>query len=136
MPTITNAELKAIGSALSTLVEERIPIVGALRIRKLVRALNEHYADVEAERMKLLKLYGTKREDGELELDEHGNVKFGTPENQQAFEADFSALMNETWTCEHGVKASDLGSIEVKTATLLALGDLLEEEKEGDAHAS
>ena len=52
-----------------------VPLKFAYAAARNKRKLGEFVQTYEASRQALLKLHGTKKEDGELDIDEHGNVK-------------------------------------------------------------
>lgn len=55
--------------------EKPQPLKFAYAAARNKRKLGEFVQTYEASRQALLKLHGTKKEDGELDIDEHGNVK-------------------------------------------------------------
>jgi len=123
---MTNGEVMQAAKALEELGRERLPVPGALRVRKVTRAVQAHLADVEAVRMDLLKRHARTDEAGELVLGEGGIATF--EDGAQAdFAREYEALMAETWQTEYGVRVSDLGSIEVRPSVLVGLGALLED---------
>lgn len=129
MPTLTNAEARIAMMALTQLAQERLPVAGALRLRKVTRALAEHLTDVEAERLLLLERHARHSEDGKL-LIEGSQYQFASDADRQAFNEAFGELMALTWEHGWGIRVSDLGDIKVAPAVLLDLGPLLEEPAE------
>ncbi|MHB0874576.1 MAG: hypothetical protein ACYC5O_00885 [Anaerolineae bacterium] len=140
MVTLTNAQAQAAHGALTELSRSMLPPAGALRVRKTLRDLGPHLADVEAERQKLIGEYGLKDADGKLVLkdsagqivtDGVGTVQFADDAARQAFAEGYAELMAATWSTEFPIRASDLGSTApMRAETLLALGNLLVEEEE------
>jgi hypothetical protein len=55
--------------------EKPQPLKFAYAAARNKRKLGEFVQTYEASRQALLKLHGTKKEDGKLDIDEHGNVK-------------------------------------------------------------
>jgi len=55
--------------------EKPQPLKFAYAAARNKRKLGEFVQTYEASRQALLKLHGTKKEDGELDIDEHGNVQ-------------------------------------------------------------
>lgn len=128
MIEMTNGEVMQAAQALEELGRERLPVPGALRVRKVTRAVQAHLADVEAVRMDLLKRHARTDEAGELVPSEGGIATFESDEARERFTADWEELLAERVEFEYGVRVSDLGAIEVRPAVLVKLGPLLEEE--------
>ena len=128
MVTLSNVQVVQALGALKQLAQERVPVVGALRMRKVIRTLQEQADDIEAERRKLLETHGQKKEDGTLDADEQGNVRFLDQAAMESFAKEYEELMAATLETEYPIRVSDLGKIEVSTQTVMALGDLLVEE--------
>lgn len=126
MIEMTNGELMGAAKALEELGRERLPVAGALRVRKVTRAVQAHLQDVEAVRVDLLKRHARTDEAGELVLGE-GDIATFEDGARERFAADWEALLAETWQTEYGVRVSDLGNIEVRPSVLVGLGTLLEE---------
>ena len=122
---LKNAELGRAIEALRSLAAERLPVIGALRVRKLTRALAEHIADVEGVRKELLDRYGKKDEDGKLIVE--GNAVPLIPETMMEFRAEFAALMAGEFSTEYPVRVSDLGKGDIAPQVLIDLGGLLDE---------
>lgn len=119
---VSNGELVTANRALNELAEERLPVAGALRVRRLLREVRAHLEDVDAVIAQIVDRHGVRGEDGEIEQPSPGMVLL-SDEGQ----AEYAALLAQEAEIEHGLRVSDLGSIDVKAATLLALGSLLEE---------
>ena len=128
MVTLSNAQVVQALAALRQLAQERVPVIGALRMRKVIRTLQERADDIEAERRKLLEMHGQKKEDGTLDTDDKGNVRFFDQAAVEAFAKEYEELMAATLDTEYPIRVSDLGKIDVSTQTVMALGDLLVEE--------
>lgn len=126
MIVMNNGELVAANRALNELAEERLPVAGALRVRRLLREVQAHLDDVEAVRKELLRRHGEVGEDGQLALDASGNATF-EGDALVAFLSEYEELMAQTAEYERGLTVADLGQIEVKPAVLVGLGALLEE---------
>ena len=130
MIEMSNIDVQRAAEALRELSQERLPVAGALRARKVIRVVQAHLDDVEGVRKELLSRYACKDEHAQLVLDERGNATFDD-DGLERFQADYLELMEQTVEFEHGLTVADLGSIEVRPATLVALGALLEEGEEG-----
>ena len=126
MIEVTCGMLMEARSALQELGKLRLPVVGALRVTRLLKEVQGHLDDVETVRKELLERHGEKGADGQLVIDEHGNVTFAD-DAWQKFQADYEELMSHQVQIQHSVRVVDLGSIEIAPSTLLALGDLLED---------
>mgnify|MGYP006992520120 CR=1 FL=1 len=122
---VKNAELGRAVEALKALAAERLPVIGALRVRKLTRTLTEHLQDVEGVRKELLDRYGRKDKDGKLIVE--GNAVPLIPETMLEFQAEFATLMAGEFTTEFPLRVSDLGTIDVAPQVLIDLGELLDE---------
>jgi len=122
---LKNAELGRAIEALKLLAAERLPVIGALRVRKLTRTLTEHLTDVEGVRKGLLDRYGKKDADGKLIVE--GNQIPLIPETMLEFQAEFATLMAGEFTTEYPVRVSDLGKGEIAPQILIDLGGLLDE---------
>jgi len=123
---MTNAELIAASRSLQELAQERLPVAGALRVRRLMREVQAHLDDVEGVRKELLQRHAKKGEDGQLALDASGNATF-EGDALTAFLSEYEELMAQTMEFERGLAVADLGQIDVKPAVLMGLGALLEE---------
>ena len=122
---LKNAELGRAIEALKALAAERLPVSGALRVRKLTRSLTEHIEDVEGVRKELLERYGRKGEDGKLIIE--GNTVPLIPETALEFQGEFLVLMTGEWSTEYPLRVSDLGKGEIAPQVLIDLGGLLDE---------
>lgn len=138
MATFTNLEI--IGNilpALRTLGAKQLPVRGAMRIRKIRKAFEEHWRDVEATRRELLKRHATLNEKGELITDKANNAIFDSDgmvaiEKQAAFAVEYQELLADTFEYDWKIDPEVcLGSkITIAANTLLGLGELLEEPAE------
>ena len=120
------SDLIAASTALAELAQQRLPVVGALRVQKVIKAVQGHLDDAEVVRKQLLDRHARKDKHGELACDDQGNATFDD-DGMERFRSDYVELMGQQVEIEHGIRVSDLGSIEIAPATLLALGALLEE---------
>lgn len=123
-----NAEANVALHALQELAGLALPVAGAMKVRRIMRAVAAQAEDVEAERMKLIRAHAMRGDDDQVAPDEHGNAQFASDEDQDAFMAALSELMAATWEPEARLAAADLGErVEVRPAVLVALGELLED---------
>ena len=124
MIQMTNAELVAANRALNELAQERLPVAGALRVRQVLRAVKAHLEDVDAVIAQVVDLHALRDDDGNVQQPAPGMVALSGDGQRE-----YAELMGQPAEFERGVRVADLGAIEVKPATLLALGALLEEDE-------
>lgn len=132
MVTLTNGQVQAAVPILNRLVMLKVPFRTALKMRKVIRQINEHLAGVEAERQKLLEEYADHDEAGKVVTKKTAEgleeVQFTEPLKRQAFAAEYQALLETAaFECEP-LTVADLERMEVTTADLLTLGELVAEE--------
>ena len=65
----------------------------AFKIARLARELDKEMQTFNSERQKIIQKYGEKDENGELKVDENGNVKFENSKIQEIND-DFNSLLN------------------------------------------
>lgn len=65
----------------------------AFKIARLARELDKEMQTFNTERQKIIQKYGEKDENGELKIDENGNVKFENSKIQEINE-EFNSLLN------------------------------------------
>ncbi len=124
---VTIGELYEAQAALAALADKEVPIRVALRIRRLARVVNEHVADANAERDRLIERYGQRGEDGQL-VREGNSIRLAYP-------LEFQAAHNELMATEIELDdrlvlhVADLGNnLAIEPRVLIGLGPLLEEE--------
>lgn len=133
MAIMNNVEAQQALQALTELARVKLPVSGALRVRKIIKALQAHMEDVEAVRIDIIGRYAKRDEDGHIITEnnqENGTVVFEDDDAKAEFLGEYQKLMAETWETDLTIRVSDLGSGEIEPAVLIALGDLLEEEIE------
>jgi len=137
MPTVRNSEIPGILEALNELAELEVPVAGALRIRKVIRALREHWQDVAAVQEQIAKECCQLDEKGELVRvqQEDGSVSspFRDDEAREKYLQRWRELMEEEFAHPWGIEVKHLGKNDVKASILIRLGEFLvdpEEEKE------
>jgi len=130
MATFKISELYDANEGLASLVKDRIPSKVALKLRKLARVVGQRVEDGEAERAKLLDVYGKKDENGKLVQGPRGaqgevTIRLADPD---AFNRDLAELMSQETEIADDLLI-DPGEIEtiemISVETLLALGGLL-----------
>ena len=135
MPTVTNAEVPAVLEALKELSQLKVPVAGALRIRKVTRALQEHWQDIIEVRNQLARECCKLGDDGEPVQEQQPDGSVASPwrddEARDEFNRRWMELMNETFEHAYGIEVAHLGNVEVTAETLLKLGEFLVEPEEG-----
>lgn len=126
-----NSEMKVAVQALGVLVNVKMPVKTGLKIRSMLRSLNHLLDDVEEERIKLIKEFSIKGEDGNPVVEDlgDGRGRYDFGDNLSDFDAEYNALMN----CEVAGKpapltVSELGDVVIEPLILLQLGELLADE--------
>lgn len=131
MVKIKNGDIPNALASLNALSREKLPVKGALKVRKLNRTLTTAWSLVDEVRKKLLDEHAAK--------DEAGNNLAGDPapdgqattkladDKKQAFYAAWQELLGEEVEINDTLKPDDLGNREIEPALLIQLGDLLEE---------
>jgi hypothetical protein len=111
-------------SALSSLMKEALPVKVSYKLVGVTKLLSAEAEKYESLRKELLQKYGLKKEDGELDTDENGNVKF----DQEGINK-FSTEITELHNIEIEVEPIDidmLGSdVKVSAENLMLLDGLL-----------
>jgi len=120
--------------ALRKLLPLNIPLDGGLRVRKLLRAIQEHLEDVESLRIDTLKTLAVLDENGNFAHKEGSPtsfVQFKDTEAAMQFAEFYNELMQKTFdtdlTFTREYIQDDQHVWQGKADILLELGDLLEE---------
>jgi hypothetical protein len=98
----------------------------AYKLKNITLKAQEEINKYEDIRMQAFKKYGKKNVDGNLELDEHGVVKFDENLKDKFFQE-----MSELLAVEidmPSVKLSELDGIKISAKDLIALGDVVAED--------
>jgi len=130
MAVLTNAAVLPAIMALNGLMDEKLPVRTAFKIRKLHRALSAQWEIVEEVRKSLI--------EQSVLRDAAGNPVPGEeqrgqptvrlrPEAIPHFEAQWRDLMDAPVDVGEGIRIEELGDREISPALLLNLGDLLAE---------
>ena len=125
---ITYAELIGSIRALETLSKRRVPVAGALAVRRLMRQVQGHLADYHAVRKGLLDRHAEHDERGHIRQGDAGQALFADEAAQQAFIAEQRALLAEKVMLDDWLTVDRLGTDPIEPEVLLALGSLLQEE--------
>lgn len=108
--------------ALAELLRRPVPPRTGLKIRNIVRAINQQATDVEAERVRLLEQHAKRDETGEIVYQDEAKTVFSVNGN---FASEFNELMGLEFEVE-ALVASELDNIgQVTGQTLLNLDNLL-----------
>lgn len=111
---------------LRKLASQEIPLKTAYKLKGIIKVCNEELAKYDDVRTDALNRYGTKKEDGSLDIDNDGSVKLST-ENKQLFVDELNALL-VTDIAVTPVSISELGDkVSLTTQELMILDDLITE---------
>lgn len=138
MPTIKNERVESVLVGLTQLSQRRLPVAGALRVRKVTRAVQEHWDDLQAIRMELIKQYCKKGEDGQpVPTQSNGQVtfEFESEEARQAFMTEWSELMQQEFTHPYGIEEAHLGNDDIEPNVLIGLDEFLVEAEDAEISA-
>ena len=119
---IKNKEVPAILNALRELARLPVPVRTGLKIRRLVRLIEQQAADIEAERQRLLDLYAQRDEAGQRVIREDGNVVV-----DDRFYVTFGELVEVEFEAEPLTAEEIEAAGNVAPAMLIGLGGLLNE---------
>lgn len=132
MVTLTNKQVLDALLALNGLADLKIPPKAALKVRKLHRAVQEAWEDVETIRKKMVEEYTEKDGEGKPVQGEpiNGQTTYKlTKEGESLFNAAWLDLMKAPVDLNVSpLTIADLGSTEVQAGLLIGLGPLLDEE--------
>lgn len=127
---MTNREVQQALQALQPLLNVKLPVKTAMKLRNMVRALSHITQDIEAERMKIVQELVRRNEDGQPALIDTGDgiTVFDFGDNRKSFDTAYAELMNcQSVGQPAAIKLHELGDIEIDAMTLLSLGELVEE---------
>ncbi len=111
--------------ALELLGRKEMPVLSALKVRKMLRLLREHARDLQGLRNELLQRWGKKDEDGKLIILKN-QASFATGEDSLAFAAAVNEMYSGEWEYPgETLTVDDLGNIKVGGAILADLCELL-----------
>lgn len=109
-------------TALEDLLRRPVPPRTGLKIRNIVRVVNQQATDVEAERVRLLEQHAKRNEAGEIIYQDEAKTVFSV---NGSFAEEYGELMALEFDVD-ALAASELDNIgQVTAQTLLNLGDLL-----------
>lgn len=120
---IKNSEIPGILNALRELARLPVPVRTALKIRRLVRLIEQQAADIEAERQRLLEQYAQRDEAGQRVIREDGNVVV-----DDEFYTAFTELIGLEFDAPEQLTVEEIEAAgNVTPAVLIGLGELLVE---------
>lgn len=126
---VKNGEIPSMIGALDQLSMEKLPVKGALKVRKAVRSLRSTWDIIDDVRKKLLDEHAEKDADGKNVPGEplpNGQMTTKLDESKRAaFHAAWVELLEQESEVVDTLTAEDLGTREVSPALLIQLGDLL-----------
>ena len=116
----------AFQAAFRKLSTQDVPLRAAYAIKGIEKQIREELSKYDAARVDSLKKLGTLDEKGELELDEHKNVKL-SDEAMKSFAEQLSSL-GEVDIAVSAIKISDLGNnVKLSASEASLLEDILSE---------
>jgi len=107
---ITNQQAIAAREVLAVLVKVRRPMMGAQKMRRIVRALMTQVGDYEPQRVELLARHGAKDDEGNQKV-ENGQVVFSDDAARAAFAQDFAELLLVTGENFETLTPKDFGPL-------------------------
>ena len=118
LSTLVNPQFQV---TLRKLAGQDIPLRTAFTLRGIIKRCNEELAKYEEVRISAVNKFGSKKEDGSLDMNEQGGAKL-TDENAALFTAELNTLLDTTVSIG-SIKASELGEKATLTASDLMLLD-------------
>lgn len=112
--------------ALEQLGKKELPVLTALKLRKVLRSFRERAADLNSLRNDFLQEWGKKDRDGKVIVSGGGQVTVPKGEAALAYGAAMAELYGGEWEYDGAlILEADLGSIRVAPTVLADLGDLI-----------
>ncbi|RLD69353.1 MAG: hypothetical protein DRI98_10680 [Bacteroidetes bacterium] len=104
----------------------------AYNIAKILKTVDKELSTARDMHVKLLDKYAAKKEDGTFDVPEGNNVPYIiVPEKEDAYKTEMENFMHTAIDIEcTPLKASELGTVRVTPADILALGDAFEIDEE------
>jgi hypothetical protein len=102
-----------------------IPMMAAFKLKGIVKQIDEASSNMEEARKASLKRFTKKKEDGEMETDDKGNVVFSDDESRNSFFKEYQDLLDGE--AEVGnVRVQELGDkVSITVVDLLNLEDIV-----------
>lgn len=115
-------------AGLNEIIRKPVSPKTGLKIRRIVRVVNQQAEDVDAERVRLLEKYAKKGDDGKPLHRDEANEQIDLAD-EAGFLQEFQELLNLDFEVE-ALTAGELEQIgNVSTLTLMNLGDLIVDEE-------
>lgn len=127
MIRLTLTEVMNVGPALQQLAEKSFPGATTFKIARLIREINKEINTFEDGRLQIINKYGIKKENGEIEVQENGNVKIA-PENIGECNKELSELLStEVDINAEKLDISAFEKIELTPTMALAIEPIIKE---------
>ena len=112
------------------LSQKQLKARSAYTIAKILKAADAEMETFNNSRVDLIKKYGEKKEDGELNTDENGNVRI-LPEALESFNTELKELLDTSVEINaNKVKIEDLGDVEFTPAEIAQLDAFIDFDEE------
>lgn len=128
--TLRNKDIVLANEAVMALAQMWIPPATAMKVRRLARVIGPVADDIMAEKRKLARQHAKLDERGDVVGDENGKIVFKGEDDEAAFTATLTELMDVEMSLEiKPLRASELADLDhIQPSLLLALGDTLEDD--------
>lgn len=129
MITITLEQLVNSTEGLKGLSEKPLKARCAYAVGKIIKAADAEMSNFNETRMELIKKYGEKREDGELNSDANGNVMIPV-ELREEFNKEMQELLDTPVEINaNKIKLDDIKNVEFTPAEMAQLDEFIEFEE-------
>jgi hypothetical protein len=126
MISITLEQLVNSTEGLRELGQKTLKARPAYSVAKILKAAEAEMTSFNDTRMNLIKKYGEKKEDGELNTDENGNVRIA-PESLADFNKELQELLDtQVEINANKIRIEDIGDVEFTPAEMAQLDDFIE----------
>lgn len=126
MISITLEQLVNSTEGLRELSQKTLKARPAYAVAKILKAAEAEMTGFNDTRMNLIKKYGEKKEDGELNTDENGNVHI-TPESLADFNKELQELLDtQVEINANKIRIEDIGDVEFTPAEMAQLDNFIE----------
>lgn len=126
MINITLEQLINSTDGLKELSQKQLKARSAYAVGKIIKAADAEMSAFNEARMELIRKYGEKREDGELNSDENGNVRI-LPESLNEFNKELDDLLKTQIEINaNKIKIDDISDIEFTAAEMAQIDEFIE----------
>lgn len=130
MISITLEQLINSTDGLKGLSQKSLKARSAYAVSKIIKAADAEMTTFNETRMELIKKYGEKKEDGELNSDENGNVRI-PPESLNDFNKELQELLKAPVEINaNKIRMEDIGDVEFTPAEMAQLDEFIEFDEE------